>query len=198
MSNKIYPQGTAFADAAASDKIAVFSMDECKIYTRADGATSALSWALLKELAPETEYLSSALSAAKEVKIEAGASEVFYAIGTAPVITERRAKRGQGTPGALDATGALTAALMGGGIVTSAAAAVTATVPTGTVMDAAVEMEIDESFDWSVIKTGANAFTVTAATGHTLVGSGVVAATSSATFRTRKTAANTFITYRLA
>jgi hypothetical protein len=58
-------------------------------------------------------------------------------------------------------------------------------------------MVVDESFDWAVIKVGANAFTVTASAGHTLEGSGVVAATSSGLFRTRKTAANTFVTSRL-
>ena len=66
-------------------------------------------------------------------------------------------------------------------------------------MDAALEMEIGESFDWSAINTGAaNAFTVTAAaSGHTVVGAGAVALSSSGTFRTRKTAADTFVTYRL-
>jgi len=49
-----------------------------------------------------------------------------------------------------------------------------------------------------VINTGgSNAFTVTAATGHTIVGAAAVAASSSGLFRTRKTAANTFVTYRI-
>ena len=67
-------------------------------------------------------------------------------------------------------------------------------------MDAALQMEIGESFDWAAINTGgANAFTVTAAaSGLTVVGAGAVAATTSAIFRTRKTAAATFVTYRLA
>ncbi len=94
-------------------------------------------------------------------------------------------------------TATLTAAMISAGIVTSAAAAVTATLDTGTVMDSALDMVVDESFDWAAIKVGANAFTVTASAGHTLEGSGVVAATSSGYFRTRKTAANTFVTSRL-
>ena len=81
---------------------------------------------------------------------------------------------------------------------TTTAAAVTATLDTGAVMDAALEMEVGESFDWSAIATGANAFTVTAAaSGHTVVGAGAVATATSGTFRTRKTAADTFVTYRL-
>lgn len=124
---------------------------------------------------------------------------MLYANGTAAVILERRALRGQGTPGVLNATGTLTAAMIASGIVTSTTAAgVTATLDTGAVMDAALEMEVGESFDWSAIATGANAFTVTAAaSGHTVVGAGAVATTTSGTFRTRKTAADTFVTYRL-
>jgi len=106
----------------------------------------------------------------------------------------------QGAPGTLDATGTLTAALLQAGIVTSStAAAVVATLDTGTAMDTAMGafMNIGDAFDWVAINTGAaNAFTVTAAATHTIVGSGVVALGTSATFRTRKTAANTYVTYR--
>lgn len=111
----------------------------------------------------------------------------------------------QGAPGALDATGTLTAALILTGIVTSsAAAAVVATVDTGTAMDTALAdtVAIGEAFDWSAINTHAiNAFTVTAAAGHTLVGSGVVDTDAvgggSGRFRSKRTAANTWITYRI-
>ena len=106
----------------------------------------------------------------------------------------------QPTPGTLNATGTLTAALIATGIVTSTtAAAVTATLDTGAIMNAAfIDMKIDDAFDWTAIATGANAFTVTAAaSGHTIVGSGVVATGTSKMFRTRKTAADTFVTYNI-
>lgn len=111
----------------------------------------------------------------------------------------------QGAPGTLDATGTLTAALLATGIVTSSAAsAVVATVDTGTAMDTAfaATVAIGEAFDWSAINTHAtNAFTVTAATDHTLVGSGVVDTDAvgggSGRFRSRRTAANTWVTYRI-
>jgi uncharacterized protein YaiE (UPF0345 family) len=74
---------------------------------------------------------------------------------------------------------------------------VAATLDTGTVTDAALTMAVDDSFDWSVINTGPNTFTVTAAAGHTIVGAAAVATATSARFRTRKTAANTFVTYRI-
>ena len=98
----------------------------------------------------------------------------------------------------LNATGTLTAAMILAGIVTSTTAAgVTATLDTGTVLDAASEFAIGDSFDWSAINTGGNAFTVTASSGHTVVGAGAVAGGTSGLFRTRKTAANTFVTYRI-
>ena len=99
----------------------------------------------------------------------------------------------------LNATGALTAAMILSGIVTSTtAAAVAGTLPTGAVLDAASEFAIGDSFDWSVIATGANAFTVTAAaTGHTVVGTAAVATVTSGAWRTRKTAAETFVSYRI-
>jgi len=70
-------------------------------------------------------------------------------------------------------------------------------------MDAAFqELQTNQSFEWSVINlaTAASGFdiTVTANTGHTVVGRMVVTGETSGRFLTRKTAANTFITYRIA
>jgi hypothetical protein len=60
-------------------------------------------------------------------------------------------------------------------------------------------LAIGQSFDWSVINLGSasGAVTMTAGTDHTYVGSATVAIATSALFRTRKTAANTFVTYRV-
>jgi len=113
-------------------------------------------------------------------------------------VKEIRDRAYQSDPVAVDVTGAVSADAIMGGIVTSTtAAAVAGTIPTGTVMDASSSWEIGDSVDWCVIATGANAFTVTAAAGHTIVGNAVVATVTSGLFRTRKTAANTFITYRI-
>lgn len=200
MSTKIYPFGSVEIDVAATDIVAVFSKSPVKIYQLNAGLPNMPPTKVLFDDVPaDADYQSAAFAAAATLLIEAGPSEAYVAIGTAAVPIERRGLRGQGAPGVLNATGTLTAAMIASGIVTSTtAAAVTATLDTGAVMDAALQMEIGESFDWSVINTGAaNAFTVTAAaTGHTVVGAGVaVAASTSALFRTRKTAANTFITY---
>lgn len=86
-------------------------------------------------------------------------------------------------------------------IVTAASAsAVALTLPTGTLTDAGLSaMPVNYSFDWSVINLGSSsgAVTMTAGADHTYVGNAVVAISTSATFRTRKTAANTFVTYRI-
>src|SRR3990172_11670336 len=123
------------------------------------------------------------------IRIDGGALPTLYEVGAAPLVEDVLAWQIQGAPVTVDVTGAISAAAILGGIVTSTtAAAVAGTVPTGAVMEAATEMAIGDSFDWSVIATGANAFTVTAAaSGHTLVGTAVVATVTSGLFRTRKT-----------
>ena len=107
----------------------------------------------------------------------------------------------QGTPGTLNATGTLTAALMLAGIVTSTTgAAVTATLDTAANLDTAFGTSApnNTAFDFSVINTGgANAFTIATATGWTLVGSMAVAFGTSGRFRARKTGAGAWTLYRL-
>lgn len=86
-------------------------------------------------------------------------------------------------------------------ITATSASAVALTLPTGALTDAAFDdMPVDTAFDWSVINLGNTSGAVTmtaAATGHTYVGSATVAINTSALFRTRKTAADTFVTYRV-
>lgn len=106
----------------------------------------------------------------------------------------------QPAPAVVNATATLTVANLRTRIITSTtAAAVTGTLPTGTLMDGMYAGNTDMGYDWSVINTGAtNTFTVAAAAaGHTVVGNMVVALSTSGSFRSRRTAANTWITYRI-
>lgn len=106
----------------------------------------------------------------------------------------------QPAPAAVDVTATLTVANLTAKIITSStAAAVTMTLPTGTLMDGGFGgLYNNMAFEWSVINTGAtNAVTVQGGTGHTLVGSGTVAANNSQRFLSRRTAATTWVTYRL-
>lgn len=105
----------------------------------------------------------------------------------------------QVTPATLNATGTLTAAQLATGIVTStSAAAVAATLPLGTAMDTAnPTFGINTSFDFYFINTGPSTVTMTAATGFTIVGTATVVTVTSAHFRAVRTAAGTWVLYRV-
>lgn len=131
--------------------------------------------------------------------VASGGADVFYSVGTDAVVQRNRSVSGwQSTPGVLNATGALTSAMILSGIVTSTTgAAVAGTLPTAAVLDLANSFAIGESFEFTVIATGANAFTVTTAAGWTLVGVMAVATVTSGTFRALKTAAGAYSLFRL-
>ena len=197
MSTYLRPNTGVTLTVAASDKLATWSLGEYTVdqtvgYPNVPNTVDNL-------FNSSGANTTSAFSAATSVTIKAGDHGLYYATGTGPVIPEQYGlARTQAAPGTLNATGTLTAALILGGIVTSTTAAgVTATLDTGTVMDAVLDADANAAFEWTAISTGANSFTVTASSGHTLVGSGVVATLTSGRFLTRRTAANTWITYRL-
>ena len=107
------------------------------------------------------------------------------------------------TPNAQTATGTLTIANLQTSIITvTSATAVSLTLPTGTLTDSSIIGGVSAaniSFDWSIINLGSasGAVTLVAGTGHTIVGGTGVPISTSARFRTRKTATNTYVTYRL-
>lgn len=178
----------------ASDKIASYSVGAYTI-DKVVGYPNVPS-TIASVYAGSGANTSSAFSASTQVIVTAGLYDVLYNLGTAPVVYERA--NYQPVPGTLNATGTLTAALILGGIVTSTTgAAVAATLDTGATIDAALTIGIGDAFVWSVINTGGNTFTVTASTGHTIVGVAAVVTVTSARFLTKKTAADTFVTYRL-
>jgi hypothetical protein len=108
----------------------------------------------------------------------------------------------QPAPNAQTASSTLTVANLLTRIITSTSAtAVALTLPTGTLMDGGfASLATDISFDWSVINLGSalGAVTITAGTAHTIVGSDTVAVGASAQFRSRRTAAATWVSYRIA
>lgn len=110
----------------------------------------------------------------------------------------------QPAPTAKTADATLTIAELQTRIITStSASAVALTLPTGALTDAGFFgglAKVGDSFEFAVINLGSSSGAVTmtaAATGHTYVGAAVVAIATSARFRTRKTAAETFVTYRI-
>jgi hypothetical protein len=104
----------------------------------------------------------------------------------------------QPEPAAVDTSAALTVANLRTRIITSTtAAAVTGTLPPGTLMDGLYSAQTDMGYDWSVINTGPNTFTVAAGTFHTVVGNMAVTTNTSGSFRSRRTGANTWVSYRI-
>ncbi len=194
--------GTKEVSLAASDKLAVFTRGTALIYQDVGYPQYPSKLSLISDVVNE-EYLSSAVSAAATFVIDNTGNpfEALYEIGTAPVIKDggRRVSPVQGAPVALDVTGDVTSAAILGGILTSAAATVTGTLPNPSLLDAASEFAVGDSVDWSILKLGANGFTLAqSADGfHTIVGSVTVATATSSRWRTRKATANTFVTYRL-
>lgn len=108
-------------------------------------------------------------------------------------------RRKQVAPQTVNATATMTATNILARIVTSTTAAtVAATLPLATDLDTALpDIAIDEAFEFVVINTGGNAFTVTTNTGWTLVGAMAVAAGTSGRFEVRKTAAGAYTCYRV-
>lgn len=105
----------------------------------------------------------------------------------------------QGAPAAVNATATITIANIQTGIITTTtAAAVDMTLPTGTLMDGGFTgAYTDMSIMWSVINTGSNAATLLAGASHTIVGAAAVAAGTSGRFISRRTAATTWVSYRV-
>ena len=104
----------------------------------------------------------------------------------------------QPTPATYAAAATLTVADLKTGIITYTGTAATLTLPTGTLTEGGFNgIYTNMAFEWSVINTGAGICTIGAGTAHTIVGSGTVAIGASARFASRRTAANTFVSYRL-
>ena len=199
--NIVFTQGTATVSVPAGEKIVVQSYSPTSVFQEV-GYPNFPETNDLLSVVENTTYTSAAFSAATTVIIQAGASGANYAVGVAPVITDDGNWQLQGAPADIADGGSMiaTAANILTGIVTST---ITQNrnlqLPTGANLDLATEWAIGEAFDCTFITLGAFILTITVNTGVTIVGAAVTAATagSTARFRLRKTAADTFIAYRI-
>ena len=198
ISKQVYPQGRVAVALTAGQSLAVQTIDKASVFQLLGYPNEPESGSLVGTVIG-TETVFGAYASGGNFVILAGAAPVNYSVGLAPRCLNQAQAQTQGAPGVLNATGALTGAMILAGLVTSTtAAAVAGTVDTGTVLDTDIDMNIGDSFDFSIIATGANAFTLTnAASGTSIVGNAVVAAGKSGQFRCRKTAAATYVFYRL-
>ena len=199
--NIIFTQGTATVTVPAGEKIAVQAYSPASVFQEVGFPNFPEANDLLS-VVENTTFVSSAFTNATNVIIQAGASGAYYAIGVAPTISNNGNWQPQGAPANIADGGSMiaTAADVLTGIVTATPTTTRSIqLPLATNLELATEWAIGDSFDFSVITLAAFALTITVNTGVTIVGSAATAATSgaSARFRMRKTAADTFIVYRI-
>ena len=197
----IFAQGTATVAVPAGEKIAVQAFSTAQVFQEVGFPNFPEANDLLTTV-DNTTYVSSAFTNATNVIIQAGASGAYYSVGVAPDINNNGNWQPQGAPANIADGGSMvaTAANVLTGIITATpTASRDIQLPTGANLDLATEWAIGDSFDFSVITLAAYALTLTVNTNVTIVGSAATAATSgaSARFRCRKTAADTFVVYRI-
>ena len=197
----IFAQGTAVVTVPAGEKIAVQAYSPASVFQEVGYPNFPESQDLLT-VVENTTYVSGAFTNATSVTINAGASGAYYSVGVAPDISNNGNWQPQGAPADIADGGSMiaTAANVLTGIVTSTLTqARNLQLPTGANLDLATEWAIGDSFDVTFMTLGAFAMTITVNTDVTIVGNPTSAATagSAMRFRLRKTAANTFIAYRL-
>lgn len=103
-------------------------------------------------------------------------------------------------PAAKTTTATLTAAEVKTGIISTTGTSYTLTMPLATDIDSSfsgLPSNTNIGFDFSVVNTASGTITIAVNTGITSLGSLTVDTGTSATFRLRRTAANTYIIYRL-
>lgn len=203
MSNIVAVNGKATVTIPAGESIAVFTQGQAQV-SRTLGFPNYPDQTTLIGTVTNGQTVFGSYSSGATIVVESvGAQPVFYEVGTAPQVQQGRLDiQVQEAPTNIADGGsmAFTAASLLGGIVTATpTAGRNIQLPTGAALDAASEFAINDSFDWSLITLAAFALTITVNTNMTIVGSAATGATSGsvARFRTRKTDADTFVTYRI-
>lgn len=204
MSLIAYPNGGANVIVPATYSIAVATRAQAEIYQNVGFPQYPPALNLLGTFQDLVITVFGPFANGAEIVIQPAATEVLYNVGTDPTIPELIGVRQSTAAVALNTTAAATdaamiSAMLDGVITSTTAAPVSLVLPTGATFDVATQMAIGDAVQWSVVNTGAlNAATVSSAgSGNTLVGAGAVAATTSGSFLTIKTAAATFFTYRM-
>jgi hypothetical protein len=175
MSQIIPPNGSLELTVPAGELVAIATRGRASYALKSDSDQTLDSANPVPAFVVENEEaVTAAVTDGGTVLIfNSGPYDCFAEVGTAPLCKDFRRETGRCGPSiALDTSGDITFAMMAAEAITSAAATVQADLPPGAVLDAASEWEIGEGMTWGVNKTGANTLTVTASTGHTLVGSG--------------------------
>lgn len=198
----IFAQGTVTVVVAAGERIAVQAYSPASVFQEVGFPNFPEAQELLTVVRDNATYVSGAFTNATSVTIQAGASGALYSTGVSPQISNNGNWQPQPAPANIADGGSMiaTAADVLTSIITATpTASRNIQLPLGTALELATDWAVDDSFDFSVITLAAFALTLTVNTGVTIVGSPATGATSgsAARFRIRKTAANTFIVYRI-
>ena len=205
MSFLVFPNGNSGEiTIPANESIAVACQGTAQVYRKLGFPNYPDQVSLIGTVINGQTVFGSYTSGAIIIVEASGGVTAFYEVGTAPQVQQGRLISGsQADPANIADGGSMVytpGGMLGGLVTATPTAGRNIQLPTGAAMDLASTFAINDFFDWSVITLAAFALTTTAgASGHTLVGSGATAATSGspARFRTRKTAADTFVTYRI-
>jgi len=194
------PKGTVNVTLTAGESIAVLSQGYADV-SRVIGFPNYPDQIQYLGNVNNSQVVFGPYASGATIVIEAsGGVPVQYETGTAPTVKQIGRSAGQGvTVSTVNVTATLTPANLIGRMITSTtAAAVTGTLPTGAILEAATDFDTGNEINWTVQNLGAtNAFTVAAAaSGHTVSGNMTVAASTSGSFVTVRTGASTFVTYR--
>jgi hypothetical protein len=147
---------------------------------------------------PLNQYLGNlAYQDAANIAGPVGVGGALTVVGNIQVLTNAIVQW-QPTPASIGSAATLTNADIQGQIINTTGLTYTVTMPLGTTMETLVSWgAVNLGYDFSVINTATGIITMAVNTGVTSVGSLIVAIGASARFRVRRTAANTFILYRL-
>jgi hypothetical protein len=197
----IAPQGTATVALTAGQKIAVQTQGEASVLQLVGFPNFPYQEDLIQTVV-NTTYTSAAFASGATLIVNAGAFPVFFETGTDPVVGNDGNWQRQGAPvniadgGSMAATAA---ALLSGIVTATPTTGRNVQLPSVADLNAASNMAVGDSFDWSIITLAAFALTVTLNGSHTIVGAAATAGTTGAParFRTRKDSATSYISYRI-
>lgn len=179
--------GPAFTTRSVGTKVVLFSYISASSVDYALGIDSNTLWYSVPTVTAQHRFFTSTTSVAR---IKNDGMQIIANL-----------YEGNDAFTALNTTATLTIAQILTMVIESTPTAnITFTLPTGTNTDGGVmsSLETFASFTWSIVNI-ATGFTITMAgnTGNTYIGNTTIAANTSASFRTQKTAANTFKTVRI-
>lgn len=204
MSNIIPVNGKATVTVPAGESVAVYTQGQALV-SRTLGFPNYPDQTTPIGTVTNGQSVFGSYASGATIVIEAvGSQAVLYEVGTAPAVTQWRLNsQVQVAPANIADGGSMVfvpADLLTGIVTATPTAGRNIQLPTGAAMDLASEFLVNDSIDWTLITLAAFALTITVNTNHTIVGTAATGAASgnAARFRTRKTAADTFVTYRIA